>query len=102
MLRTAFILLSTIAMVGCQGAQSVSTVRWAPSGNLLFSRNADVQVVSEWMTTRATWPAVNNGYQFDDVTTTTTFEYDDQFFQDRLGGSFLRQSESVRTGVWVR
>ncbi len=102
-MRSAVLLsLLGLLLVGCQSTAPVATVAWAPSGNLLLSRNAGVAVAAERFTSRAMWPAVGHGYQLEEVTTYTQFEYDDQFFRDGLGGSYYRTLESIRSGVWVR
>lgn len=102
-MRSVVLLLSCSMLVGCQAAgPDATTVAWAPQSNLLLSRNPAVAATAQHFTNRAIWPAVQHGYELEDVTVYTQFEYDDQFFRDGLGGSYYRTLESVRSGVWVR
>lgn len=70
--------------------------------NLALGPSAETNLLAEELTVRSSWPSLPTGYVLDDVTEATEVMFDDQSFYDRLGGSFFRAGQSVRTRVFLR
>jgi hypothetical protein len=101
--RTTALVLSVTALAALSGcaSQERSYVAHA-STNLSLGRWPEQSRLAEQFTIRSSWPSVEGGYVFDDVTYFSIQSYDRQSFYDRLGGEFDRESDTVRTGVLLR
>lgn len=97
--RTIPLICMLAALSGCAAPQGVCP-RATP--NLALGPIPSVNRLAEQHTLRSSWPSVEGGYYFDDVTDYSISSYDRQFFYDRLGGEHEQLTESVRTGVRVR
>lgn len=106
MKRVAWTTLALLLLCGCtpdRGVTVYSAHPGRPIANLALGPSADHAWLAETMTYRSSWPSVDVGYRFSDVTTYSQFSYDDQAHYDGYyGGGFSRQSVSVRSGVVVR
>lgn len=98
-----------LLLSGCSGPGGVVVCRMpvihadghGTSPNLVLGPGEDYLWTAIGFNCRSSWPSVDAGYWFDDVTTFSEIELDDQFYYGRYGG-YYRTSQSVRTGVRVR
>jgi hypothetical protein len=104
MLRLAGTAILLLTLTGCAATNGL--VVYAPGrpvANLALGPSRDHTLVAEAYAYRSSWPSVQSGYVFDDISTYTEVIYDDQSFYDRRdGGGFTREAISVRTGVLIR
>jgi hypothetical protein len=68
--------------------------------NLLLGPWPERMAVAQLFNYRSDWPALNDGYRFDEVTTYIDVLYDEQFYYDRFN-VIRADRQSVRTGVSV-
>ena len=96
----------TLVLAGCSSPQRatvcvIGASRLPP--NLALGPSRDHTILSEMHAYRSSWPSVQSGYLFDDVSTYTEVFYDDQsYYGWRDGGGFMREAVSVRSGVLYR
>ena len=101
-----FLVILALGLVGCSGPDRA--VVYATGGprspaNLALGPLRDHTVLSELHAYRSSWPSVESGYLFDDVSTYTEVLYDDQsYYSPYDGGGFTREAVSVRSGVLYR
>lgn len=95
-----------LMLTGCTaGDRAVVYVPGAgqPAANLALGPSRDHGWLAESFAWRSSWPSVQAGYRFDDVSSYMEVIYDDQSYYGGLdGGSYTHEAISVRTGVWVR
>lgn len=95
-----------LTLAGC--ARSSGPVVYAPgpdrpAANLVLGPSPEHTWLAETFAYRSSWPSVESGYSFDDVSTYTEVIYDDQSFYDTpLDGGYTHAAVSVRTGVLIR
>lgn len=99
-------MLLLLFLAGCAGADRALVYApppGRPTANLALGRTPDETWLAEAQAYRTTWPAVDGGYIFDDISTYSELIYDDQSFYDtRYGGGYTRAAVSARRGVLVR
>ncbi len=95
------ICLSLTLASGCAAPRAGLFVSAPRSDALLHSQPA-VAIVSEDLAHRATWPAVENGYEVENVEFFSDVTIDEEGFYDDLGGGYLRSRFSERSGAIVR
>ncbi|MFQ5806322.1 MAG: hypothetical protein ACE5I3_07725 [Phycisphaerae bacterium] len=95
-----------MTLVGCASSNAPTVYVPGPGrsvANLALGPSRDHAILAEMYAYRSSWPSVPAGYVFDDVSTYTEVNYDDQTFYDwREGGGYTREAISVRTGVLIR
>lgn len=105
MKRLAAILWTTLLVAGCAGTSGYAVVE--PRGgvprqaNLALGPTRGHTQVAQQFAARSDWPAAVLGFRSEDITFYTTITYDQQSYNDRYN-SFYRETQSVRTGVWMR
>ena len=95
-------LLST---AGCGQPRGGVVHAWGADrvANLALGPTRDHTWLAESFAYRSSWPSVELGYVFDDLSSYTEVIYDDESYYSGLyGGGFTREAVSVRTGVLVR
>jgi hypothetical protein len=73
-----------------------------PTANLVLGPSPRTGQIAETLAQRSSWPAVENGYRFDEMTYFSEYTYDDQSFYDYWGGAFISARQTIRTGVSIR
>ena len=106
MLRVAGTTILLLMLAGCAARPRVAVYAPAPgqpTANLVLGPTRDHTFLAEVYSYRSSWPSVQSGYLFDDVSTFSEVIYDDQSYYDGFyGGGFTREAVSVRSGVLVR
>ena len=106
MLKVAWTTIVLLTLTGCAASNGV--VAYAPgparpAANLALGPLPDHTWLAESFAGRSSWPSVQLGYVFDDVSSYTEVIYDDQSYYGGFdGGSFTREAISIRSGVLVR
>ena len=106
MLKVAWTTILLLTLAGC--ASSNGVVVYAPgparpAANLALGPLPDHTWLAESFAWRSSWPSVESGYVFDDVSSYTEVIFDDQSYYGGFdGGSFTREAISIRSGVLVR
>ena len=105
MRRICHLVLWIAFLTGCAGPDRTAVLGSAPeraiTANLALGPSAEDSRIAAALPPRSDWPAVDNGYQVDDVTFYTRALYDVQRHYDRHG-SLYYEAQSVQTGVRVR
>lgn len=105
-LATGIALAALACVLGCNSPRSHYAVLYSgpqrPAGNLALGPNAWDNRFAETQASRSTWPSINHGYRFNEITSYSQTIFDDQSFYDRLGGGYFQGGQSVRSGVMVR
>ncbi len=110
MRQGTLIAICSVLLSGCAArdegtllfAPEARPAQTAPAPNLVLGPTAEHARLAEEFAYRANWPSVDLGYRVDDTSYATEVMFDDQVYYDRLGGSFLYGTQSVRTSVLLR
>ncbi len=106
MARVAWTTILLLVLTGCAGGHG--SVAYAPgpgrpAANLVLGPMREHVWLAESFAQRSSWPSVQLGYVFDDVSSYTEVIYDDQSFYDSFhGGGYTHEAISVRSAVLVR
>ncbi len=97
-LGAIFAVCGLLALAGCAPRRTYvfETRPGARVANIALDRDPGLTDLAEQFAERSDWPSVDFGYVTDEIDSSTVFSYDDQSFYDRLGGSFHRETESLR------
>ena len=100
----AVILMLTLAGCSSPDRGLVYVARGpAEPANLALGPLHDHTILSELHAYRSSWPSIESGFFFDDVSTYTEVLYDDQsHYSTSDGGGFMREAVSIRRGVMYR
>lgn len=72
------------------------------SRNALFGGSRDQIFLAQRYAGRSSWPFVETGSVLEDITFFYEDRNDRQTFYDSFGGGTRQETQSYRTGVWVR
>jgi len=105
MKRLAAILWAALLATGCAGTSGYAVVEQRGGvprqPNLALGPTRGHAQVAQQFAARSDWPAAVLGFRGEDITFHTTITYDQQSYNDRYN-SFYRETQSVRTGTWMR
>lgn len=100
-LRGLICLGLTLAACGCAVPRAGLFVG-RPRSDALLDRDPVVALFAQDLAHRVAWPAVENGYEVNNVEYFSDVTFDEEGFYDELGGGFLRSRFSERSGAIIR
>ena len=106
MRKVAWTTILMLTLTGCANSSGIVTHFPQPgrsAANLAIGPTRDHAWLAESFTYRSAWPSTPAGYIFNDTSSYTEIIYDDQsYYDDGLGGGYMREAISIRSGVLVR
>ncbi|MEW6198610.1 MAG: hypothetical protein AB1601_08120 [Planctomycetota bacterium] len=105
MKRLAAILWAALLVTGCASTGGYAVIEQRGGvprrANLALGPTRGHAQVAQEFAARRDWPAAVLGFRGEDITVNTTITYDQQSYNDRYN-SYYRETQSVRTGTWMR
>lgn len=68
----------------------------------MLARSPLLVQIADAFSIRSDWPSTPIGFYFDDISSYSIMNYDDQSFYDEMGGASYWIAESYRTGSLLR